>query len=96
MTASRRGTLVLCEDSTGDNYLRGLSTRGQLWNLALNRLVSSTGTPRSNTAAGTRGVSPSVTELGPPDRMTPTRAPFASIEPSSAWPTATAVAVNAR
>jgi secreted PhoX family phosphatase len=37
---------VVCEDSTGDNYLRGLSSRGQIWNLALNRLVSSTGTPR--------------------------------------------------
>jgi uncharacterized protein len=46
VTASRRGTLVVCEDSTGDNYLRGLSRRGEIWNLALNRLVSSTGTPR--------------------------------------------------
>jgi hypothetical protein len=46
VTTSPRGTLVLCEDSTGDNYLRGLSPRGELWNLALNRLVSSTGTPR--------------------------------------------------
>jgi uncharacterized protein len=46
VTTSHRGTLVLCEDSTGDNYLRGLSRRGALWNLALNRLVSSTGTPR--------------------------------------------------
>ncbi|HEV7757907.1 MAG TPA: alkaline phosphatase PhoX [Acidimicrobiales bacterium] len=46
VTVSRNGTLVVCEDSTGDNYLRGLSARGQIWNLALNRLVSSTGTPR--------------------------------------------------
>jgi secreted PhoX family phosphatase len=46
VTTSRRGTLILCEDSTGDNFLRGLSPRGDLWSLALNRLVSSTGTPR--------------------------------------------------
>jgi len=46
VTASRRGTLVLCEDSTGDNYLRALSPRGDLWNLALNRLVGANGTPR--------------------------------------------------
>jgi secreted PhoX family phosphatase len=46
VTVSRNGTLVVCEDSTGDNYLRGLSARGQIWNLALNRLVSSTGTAR--------------------------------------------------
>ncbi|HEX6568676.1 MAG TPA: alkaline phosphatase PhoX [Acidimicrobiales bacterium] len=46
VTASRRGTLVLCEDSTGDNFLRSLSRQGVLANIALNRLVSSTGTPR--------------------------------------------------
>jgi hypothetical protein len=46
VTTSHSGTLVLCEDSSGDNYLRGLTAQGTLWNLALNRLVSSTGTPR--------------------------------------------------
>jgi secreted PhoX family phosphatase len=46
VTTSRRGTLVVCEDGTGDNYLRGLTPRGEIWNIALNRLVSSTGTPR--------------------------------------------------
>ncbi|KGN34130.1 hypothetical protein N802_12055 [Knoellia sinensis KCTC 19936] len=46
VTTSRRGTLVVCEDSTGDNYLRGLSRGGQLWDIALNRLVSSTGADR--------------------------------------------------
>lgn len=46
VTVSKRGTLVLCEDGTGDNYLRSLSSRGQIGNIALNRLVSSTGTPR--------------------------------------------------
>lgn len=38
ITTSRRGTLVVCEDSTGDNYIRGLSRGGQLWDIALNRL----------------------------------------------------------
>jgi secreted PhoX family phosphatase len=35
---------VLCEDSTGDNYLRGLTRRGKLWDIALNRLVAADGT----------------------------------------------------
>ncbi len=38
ITTSPRGTLVLCEDSSGDNYLRGLSPTGRLWDIALNRL----------------------------------------------------------
>jgi len=46
VTTSKRGTLVLCEDSGGDNYLRGLSPRGELWDIALNRLVGANGTPR--------------------------------------------------
>jgi secreted PhoX family phosphatase len=40
VTTSRRGTLILCEDSSGDNYLRGLTRGGQLFDVALNRLVS--------------------------------------------------------
>jgi secreted PhoX family phosphatase len=41
------GTLVLCEDSSGDNYLRGLTQLGHLSDIALNRLVSGrTGLPR--------------------------------------------------
>ncbi len=48
VTASPRGTLVLCEDSSEDNYLRGLSRGGQIWDIALNRLVSSTGQDRSS------------------------------------------------
>jgi len=47
VTTSRRGTLVLCEDNTQDNYVRGLSRGGQLWDIALNRLTSSTGVDRS-------------------------------------------------
>jgi secreted PhoX family phosphatase len=46
VTTSARGTLVLCEDSSGSNYLRGLNRGGQIWDIALNQLTSSTGTPR--------------------------------------------------
>ena len=47
ITTSASGTLVVCEDSSGRNYMRGLSRGGQLWNIALNQLVSSvTGAPR--------------------------------------------------
>jgi uncharacterized protein len=46
ITTSAAGTLVVCEDSTVNNYIRGLSRGGQLWDIALNRLVSSTGVPR--------------------------------------------------
>lgn len=42
ITTSPRGTLVVCEDSSGDNFLRGLSVDGQLWDIALNRLRSGT------------------------------------------------------
>ncbi|GGT24647.1 alkaline phosphatase PhoX [Nonomuraea spiralis] len=31
VTVSRRGTLVLCEDGDGDNYLRGLTRTGQIF-----------------------------------------------------------------
>jgi secreted PhoX family phosphatase len=37
---------VVCEDSTVDNYIRGLTKNGQLWDIALNRLSSVTGAPR--------------------------------------------------
>ncbi|WP_432476644.1 PhoX family protein [Nocardioides sp. GXQ0305] len=40
ITTSKRGTLVVCEDSTVDNYIRGLTRRGRLWDIALNRLYS--------------------------------------------------------
>jgi uncharacterized protein len=43
ITTSADGTLVVCEDSTVDNYIRGLSRGGQLWDIALNRLVSQLG-----------------------------------------------------
>jgi uncharacterized protein len=42
ITTSRRGTLILCEDNRDDNYVRGLSRGGQLWDIALNRLAGRT------------------------------------------------------
>ncbi len=47
VTTSKRGTLILCEDNTEDNYLRGLSRNGRLWDIALNRIKSRTGVDRS-------------------------------------------------
>ncbi len=43
VTTSPRGTLVLCEDNVNDNFLRGLTRGGQLFDIALNRLVSQLG-----------------------------------------------------
>ncbi len=40
ITTSNRGSLVVCEDSSQDNYIRGLSPSGRIWDIALNRLVS--------------------------------------------------------
>jgi secreted PhoX family phosphatase len=39
LTHSDKGTIVICEDGTGDNYVRGLPNDGELFNIALNRLV---------------------------------------------------------
>lgn len=36
ITASANGTLLLCEDSPGDNFLRGLTRRGRLFDFARN------------------------------------------------------------
>ena len=46
ITTSRRGTLVVCEDGSGDNLLRGLTRGGQLHDIALNRLRSAADAPR--------------------------------------------------
>jgi secreted PhoX family phosphatase len=46
VTTSRRGTLIVCEDNTQDNYVRGLTRGGQIFDIALNRLVGRTGAPR--------------------------------------------------
>jgi secreted PhoX family phosphatase len=48
VTTSPRGTLVVCEDNVDNNFLRGLTPDGDLFDIALNRLVSSTGADRSN------------------------------------------------
>ncbi|WP_117208462.1 alkaline phosphatase PhoX [Allorhizocola rhizosphaerae] len=48
ITTSPRGTLVVCEDNVNDNYVRGLTRNGRLFNIALNRLRSSGGADRSN------------------------------------------------
>ena len=48
ITTSKRGTLVVCEDGSDNNYLRGLTRRGEIWDIALNRLVSSSGATRYN------------------------------------------------
>jgi len=40
VTTSPRGTIVLCEDNVNDNFVRGLTPRGHLFDIALNRLVS--------------------------------------------------------
>jgi uncharacterized protein len=36
VTTSANGTLLLCEDGTGDNFLRGLTTEGELFTFARN------------------------------------------------------------
>lgn len=46
VTTSPRGTLVVCEDGSDNNFLRGLSRGGQLFDIALNRLVSRSGAAR--------------------------------------------------
>jgi secreted PhoX family phosphatase len=38
LTHSGRGTIVICEDGPGDNYVRGLMTNGTIFDIALNRL----------------------------------------------------------
>jgi hypothetical protein len=43
VTTSARGTLILNEDGTNNNYLRGLSRKGELFDVALNRVVSQIG-----------------------------------------------------
>jgi secreted PhoX family phosphatase len=48
VTTRQGGTLVLCEDNINDNFLRGLTPNGELSDIALNRLVSSTGANRFN------------------------------------------------
>jgi secreted PhoX family phosphatase len=47
VTTSNRGSVILCEDSAGDNFIRGLTRDGKLFDIALNRLTNNaTGAPR--------------------------------------------------
>jgi secreted PhoX family phosphatase len=48
ITHSARGTIVICEDNVAPNFVRGLTRDGELFDIALNRLVSRTGAPRFN------------------------------------------------
>ncbi|WP_435772082.1 PhoX family protein [Nocardioides sp. SYSU DS0651] len=48
ITTSPRGTLVVCEDNVEDNFIRGLSPDGAIWDIALNRLRSAGGGDRSS------------------------------------------------
>jgi secreted PhoX family phosphatase len=48
ITTSKRGTLILCEDNVNNNFIRGLTRGGDLFDIALNRLRSRTGADRSN------------------------------------------------
>jgi len=38
VTTSARGTLIVCEDGTNENYLRGLTRKGELFDIAKNNL----------------------------------------------------------
>ena len=38
VTTSKRGTIVICEDGGNGNFLRGLSRRGQLFDIAQNKI----------------------------------------------------------
>ncbi|MEV4375713.1 alkaline phosphatase PhoX [Streptosporangium sp. NPDC049644] len=53
VTASPRGTLVLCEDGAGDNYLRGLTSRGEIFDFS--RLAPVAGDSGAEFAGSTFG-----------------------------------------
>ncbi|GGL06154.1 PhoX family protein [Planomonospora parontospora] len=53
VTTSPRGTLVLCEDGGGDNYLRGLTRRGEIFDFA--RLAPVAGDAGAEFAGSTFG-----------------------------------------
>jgi hypothetical protein len=42
VTTSPRGTIILCEDNINDNFVRGLTRGGRLFDIALNRLAGRT------------------------------------------------------
>jgi secreted PhoX family phosphatase len=53
VTASPRGTLVLCEDGDGDNFLRGLTRKGEIFDFC--RLEPLEGDPGAEFAGSTFG-----------------------------------------
>ncbi|MFG1707112.1 alkaline phosphatase PhoX [Nonomuraea sp. M3C6] len=53
VTASKHGTLVLCEDGDGDNYLRGLTRSGEIFDFC--RLQPIDGDPGAEFAGSTFG-----------------------------------------
>ncbi|NUU25507.1 MAG: DUF839 domain-containing protein, partial [Streptomycetaceae bacterium] len=53
VTVSPRGTLVLCEDGDGDNFLRGLTVDGRIFDLA--RMEPVAGDPGAEFAGATFG-----------------------------------------
>jgi uncharacterized protein len=46
LTHSDRGTILICEDGLGDNYVRGLTRSGEVFDIVLNRLRTPAGVPR--------------------------------------------------
>lgn len=53
ITVSPRGGIVLCEDGSGDEYLHGLTTGGDIFQFALNRaVVPAGGIPGKSVPAG--------------------------------------------
>jgi uncharacterized protein len=46
VTVSPRGTIVVCEDGSNNNFVRGLARHGKLFDIALNRLKGLDGTKR--------------------------------------------------
>ena len=39
---------MVCEDNVSDNFIRGLTRKGELFDIALNRLGAAPGADRSN------------------------------------------------
>lgn len=52
LTTSPRGTLVVCEDGTNGNWLRGLGTDGELFDIARNLIPTSSGDVGGDEFAG--------------------------------------------
>ena len=51
VTTSQRGTLVVCEDNTTTNFLRGLTPPGHLFDIAQNRIDLRQRAPTASTTS---------------------------------------------